>query len=82
MEGASRFRGVCIHSMLFNGLVGAVLGLLHMLGFHQTSRMFILRRELMVNVRWHMMPRRDRVTVRKKFEYNGTTSFIQHTCSH
>jgi hypothetical protein len=70
MEGASGFRGVAIHSLLFNGLVGAALGLLGMLGFHQTSRMFILRRELIVNVRRHMTPRRDRVTVRKKYEYN------------
>jgi hypothetical protein len=60
--------------MLFNGLVGAVLGLLGTLGFHQMSRMFILQRELIVNVHRHMTPRRDRVIIRKEFEYNGTTS--------
>jgi hypothetical protein len=80
MEGAIGFLGVGIHSMLFNGLAGGVLGLLGMLGFPQTFRTFILRRGLMVKVRRQMTPGRDRVIVRMEFECNEACNFMQHNC--
>ena len=81
MEGAFGFLGVGIHSMLFNGLAGGALGRLGVLGFQPTFMMFILRRGLMVKVRWQMTPGRDRVIVRKEFECNEACIFMQHTCS-